>query len=225
MENRVSVWGRAWFAGVAVVVFVGFVLQFYLLFTGGADANSGDAGNTIPLGVRFVRLFSFFTVQSNLFVLIAALLLAIRGTLGRVGRVVYLDALLGIIVTGAAFSFILDPDLQLRGVAAVVTALFHNVSPIAMALGWLLWGPRRQWTWKIIPLAFIWPVAWLVGTFVRGAITGWYPYLFLDVPKVGLGAALAGAGMIVVFTIILTAILLAVDRRLPRVPFGLRSRP
>lgn len=218
MANRVSTWGRIWFAAVAVVVIVGFVLQFYLLFTGGSDANSGEAGSTVPLGIRFVRLFSFFTVQSNLLVLVAAVLLAARGTLGRVGRVVYLDALLGIVVTGAAFSFILDPNLELRGEAAVVTALFHNVSPVLMVLGWLLWGPRRQWTWRTIAWAFVWPVAWLAGTFIRGAITGWYPYAFLDVGRVGFGAALTGAAIVIAFALLLTVVVAAVDRRLPRIP-------
>lgn len=222
MANRINAWGRIWFAVLAVVVLVGFVLQFYLLFTGGSDANSGEAGSALPVGVRFVRLFSFFTVQSNLLVLIVAIILAARGGTGPVSRVLYLDALLGISVTGAAFSFILDPTLELRGEAAVVTVLFHNVSPVLMVLGWLLWGPRRQWTWRTIPWAFIWPAAWLAGTFIRGAITGWYPYLFLDVGRVGAGAALTGAGIIILVAILLALIALAIDRWLPPLPHQAR---
>lgn len=211
---------RIWFGLVALVVAVAFVIQFVLLFTGGADANSGDDGDALPLGVRFARLFSFFTVDTNVVVLIAAIMLAVRGVGGVFSRVVYLSALMSISVTGALFSFLLDPEIQLTGAAALVTNLFHVVSPIMFILGWVLWGPRRIWTWWIAVLAFAWPVAWLVFTFIRGAITGWYPYLVLDVGRVGFGAAVLSAALVLGFAVVLTAIVLLIDRKAPALSPG-----
>lgn len=66
--------------------------------------------------------------------------------------------------------------------------------------------------------AFAWPVAWLLFTFVRGAITGWYPYPFLDAAELGTDAAVRNAGMVVVVAALLTGLLWAVDRRLPPAP-------
>ena len=39
---------RLWFGLLALLVATGFALQFYLLFTGGSDANSGETGEGIP---------------------------------------------------------------------------------------------------------------------------------------------------------------------------------
>ena len=207
---------RVWYAVVAVVVGVGFVLQFYLLFTGGADANSGESGDEIPLAVRFARLFSFFTVDSNVLVLAVAIAVALgRAANSVASRAIRLSALLSITVTGSVFSLVLAPDIELRGEAVVATNLFHIVSPVLFVLGWLLWGPRRQWDVRIAALAFIWPIAWLVFTLIRGAITGWYPYPFLDVGQNGIVAVLIAAAVVLGYAVLLTAVILLVDRHAP----------
>jgi hypothetical protein len=86
---------RWWHAVVAAVILASLAIQLVLIFTGGADANSGQTGQSTSLGVRLWRLFSYFTIQSNLIVLASALLLAISPLRdGRIWRVVRLDALL-----------------------------------------------------------------------------------------------------------------------------------
>ncbi|MGY0388785.1 Pr6Pr family membrane protein [Nocardioides sp. WG-D5] len=216
MALRTAVAMRAWYAVVAVVVGVGFVLQFYLLFTGGADANSGESGHEIPLAVRFARLFSFFTVDSNVLVLAVATAVALgRAANSVASRAIGLSALLGITVTGTVFSLVLAPGIELRGEAVVATNLFHIASPVLFVLGWLLWGPRRQWDVRIAVLAFVWPIAWLVLTLIRGAITGWYPYPFLDVGQNGMVPVLLSAAAVLGYAIVLTAVLLLVDRYAP----------
>lgn len=209
---------RLWYLVTAVVVGVAFAIQFWLLFTGGADANSGESGSGIPLPTRFVRLFSFFTIDSNVLVLVVSILLAIRPERdGRLWRALHLTTLLSIAVTGTVFGFILAPGLQLREGAVVATTLFHTVSPALFALGWLLFGPRRRWTWRILPLAFALPILWLVTTFVRGALVDWYPYPFLDAGALGIGPALLGAALVLVYALLLAGIVLAVDRWVPAV--------
>lgn len=210
---------RLWHAVVVVVVLAGFGLQFYLLFTGGADANSGETGEDIPLGVRFVRLFSYFTVASNVLVVIASASLVLRQQPDSLlWRVIRLTTLLSIAVTGTIFSLILAPDIELRGEAVLATNLFHIVSPALFVIGWLLWGPRRQWNWRTGLLAFIWPLIWLAFTFIRGAITGWYPYSFLDVNQFGYGTVLLSSLAVIAYAAVLTVIVLLVDRFVPALP-------
>nr|WP_246286816.1 Pr6Pr family membrane protein [Schumannella luteola] len=164
-------------------------------------------------------MFSFFTILSNVLVLVAAIGAALgrdtRPGAGRGWRLLHLDALLSIVVTGSVFGFVLAPGLQLRDEAVVATALFHNVSPVLFALAWLVFGPRRWWSIRIAALAFIWPAVWLAFTFTRGAITDWYPYPFLDVNQVGAGTAALGALAVVAFAVVLTAVILVIDRFAP----------
>lgn len=207
-------------AAIAFTVAVGLVIQLHLLLTGGADANSGDTGSLIPIGTRLVRLFSYFTIDSNFLVLLLTLRTAISGApSGAVWRVVRLDALLSIAVTGSIFTLLLDPTIRLRDAATIVNTLFHIAVPIAFTGWWLIWGPRRTLNARTILWAFAWPLAWLSYTFIRGAVTGWYPYPVLDAGSIGLWAALSAAAAVLGLAALMAAAALAIDRFLPALPW------
>jgi len=207
---------RVWFGGIAVVVGVALVIQLVLVFTGGQDVNSFQPTNDQSLGEKLVNLFSYFTIQSNLFVLgtSIALALSIRRD-GRLWRVLRLDAMLGIIITGLVYDFVLAGLVHPTGWALAATIGFHYISPWATLLGWLLFGPRPRMGWRTMLFAFIWPVAWLVYTFVRGALTGWYPYPFLDVDLIGFGDSVRNSAVILLIAVGIAALLTVLDRRMP----------
>lgn len=213
-DVRVRV-ARIWYGGIAVVVAIALVIQLILIFTGGQDANSG-ANATGPVGTRLVRLFSFFTIQSNLFVLGTSIALAINiHRDGRLWRVLRFDALLGIIITGLVFETILAPLVHLEGWAYVATIGFHYISPWATLIGWLLFGPRPRATWATTALAFIWPLLWLVYTFVHGAVTGWYPYPFLDVDTIGFADSVRNSAVILAIGVVIAVVITLLDHHLP----------
>lgn len=219
---------RWWQAGIAIVIAGSLVIQLVLVFNGGADANSGDTGESVSLGVRLLRLFSYFTIQSNLIVLAAAIMLAWRPRFDSpVWRVVRLDSLLGIVITGLVYAIVLAPQVHLTGAAEVATIGFHYISPWAALAGWLLFGPRPRMTWATVGAAFGWPLLWLVYTFVHGALSGWYPYPFLDVVEIGLGAAIRNAFVVLVIGVMLALAFKALDAKLPmlRVGAGAAQRP
>jgi hypothetical protein len=162
---------------IAAVILASLVIQLILIFTGGADANSGDSGTAIGVGTRLWRLFSFFTIQSNLIVLAVAVGLVLRPARdGSLWRVVRLDSLLGIVITGLVFAIVLAPQIHLTGAALAATIGFHYISPWATLAAWLVLGPRPRLTWQAVGYAFVWPVAWLVYIFTQGTFTNWYPY-------------------------------------------------
>ena len=195
------------------------MIQLVLLFTGGADANSGRSGTDISIGIRLWRLFSYFTIESNLFVLATALVLAWRPAFdGRIWRIVRLDALLGILITGLVFAIVLAPQVHLTGAALVATIGFHYISPWAAIAAWLLFGPRNRFDWNTVLAAFIWPILWLIYIFIQGAFTHWYPYPFLDVIKIGYGEAIRNVAVIVVLATVFAALFRLADRRLPAFP-------
>ena len=223
-DVRVRV-ARWWYGGIAVVVAIALVIQLVLIFTGGQDANSGTNA-TGPVGTRLVRLFSFFTIQSNLFVLGTSIALALNLFRdGKLWRVLRFDALLGIIITGLVYETILAPLVHLEGWALVATIGFHYISPWATLIGWLLFGPRPRATWATTALAFIWPVLWLVYTFVHGAITGWYPYPFLDVDTIGFVDSVRNSAVILAIGVVIAIVLTLLDHHLPSLVRDRRPAP
>ncbi|MGP3533342.1 Pr6Pr family membrane protein [Microbacterium sp. RD1] len=222
-DRRTAAWERAariWFGAIAVIVAAALIIQIVLIFTGGQDANSG-ANATGPVDTRLVRLFSFFTIQSNLFVLGTSIALAVSIRRdGRMWRILRLDALLGIIITGLVYETILAPLVHLEGWAFVATIGFHYISPWATLIGWLVFGPRPRMSWGTFALAFIWPVLWLVYTFVHGAVTGWYPYPFLNVTEIGFADSLRNSLVVLAIGVVLAVVLVLLDRWLPAVISG-----
>ncbi|MCR3752755.1 Pr6Pr family membrane protein [Lentzea californiensis] len=136
----------------------------------------------VVLGEKFrpADHFSYFTVLSNVFAAVVALL----GVFSPVSAQIRGAAVLYMGTTGIVYWLLLrDIDVQ---TPAYANWVLHTVVPILVVVEWLL-APertRRWWTWLSFPLAY------LVYTLVRGPITGWYPYPFMDPRQNGYGAVL-----------------------------------
>ena len=211
---------RVWHGVLAAVIAASLIAQLVLIVTGGADVNTGSAAPRAPLDVRLIRLFSYFTIQSNLFVLVVAVTLVLNpGRDGRWWRVARLDALLGITITGIVFALVLAPLVHHVGAAWWINLGFHQLSPALAVLGWLLFGPRPRVDRSTVAKALlIWPVLWILYTFVHGALTDWYPYPFLDVTELGFGTALRNALFVLLAAAALALLVKTVDGTLRAAP-------
>jgi len=203
---------RLAYAGVAAVTAFALLAQLFRTVNGVGVVPGEDPG----LATRLVRLASYFTIQSNLLVLITSLALLVdyhRDTFAW--RVLRLNAVAGISLTALVHWALLRPLASPTGWAYALDKLLHAVVPALAVFCWCLLGPRAQVTWRAIWASLLWPVAWLGYILGLGAATGWYPYPFLNVAERGAGpvavTALALAGLLVG----LSAVLLALDRRLP----------
>lgn len=180
---------RTWWAVLAAVVGLSVPLDLISF----VQQNAGEAS----LRALVLRHLSYFTMQSNLLVLAAALPLARDPHYdGPVWRAVRLASLLGITVTALVFWFVLAPDYDPQGLGRVTNVGLHYVSPLMAVGGWLLfgpWGPARRAA--VLPV-LAWPLLWTVWTFAHGALTGWYPYGFVDIAAIGWGAALRNVAVI-----------------------------
>jgi hypothetical protein len=155
---------------------------------------------------RPANFFSFFTIQSNLIAVSIFLVGALRGdTASRTWELVRGAAVVYMTVTLVVFALLLadtDVDVTLAWVDTVV----HRIMPIAVIADWLIDPPRHR-----IPLraSLIWlgyPLVWVGYTLVRGALTGWYPYPFLDPANGGYATVAAYIVAIFVFGIALCAL-------------------
>jgi hypothetical protein len=194
---------------------VALLAQVALILAGGTDVSTGESAADVAVGTRLVRLFSYFTIQSNILVLAASITLLVAPARdGRVWRVLRLDSLLAIAVTGIVYNTLLARLVDAQGVALWTNAALHIVAPVATIGVWVLVGPRPRITWTTVAWAFVWPVAWIVYTFVRGAVTGWYPYPFLDAAATGYPRAIGATSGVIVLALVLAVALKYLDRRL-----------
>ncbi len=177
---------------------------------------------TVPVPTRFVRMFSFFTVQSNILAAAAAFSLALKpATDGPLWRVLRLDALVGISATGVVYTTVLRVQHELHGWAVATDAVFHYVVPLAVVLGWLVFGPRPRCDARTAGLSLAWPVAWLAYTLLHGYVTGWYPYPFINVTAHGYAVVALNAVAVTAVLAVMAAAFWLGDAYLP----GGRPRP
>jgi hypothetical protein len=203
--NRVAV-SRAWNGVLAVIVSASLITQITLTATRGGE----------PAVTRFERLFSYFTIQSNLLLLAAVATLALNPYRdGRLWRIIRLDALLGIVITGIVYVTILAGQNDPHGAAWWADLGFHYIAPWTALAGWLLFGPHRRIDARTLAWAAVWPLLWITWTLAHGAAAGWYPYPFTDVGIFKYPRVLANLGAVVLLAAVLAAVLRLLDTRLP----------
>jgi hypothetical protein len=189
---------RTYAAVAAVVCWITLGLQLYLSLTLAATNNVTPAQAT-------VNFFSYFTVLINLVAAIAftSRLLAPESKLYRLFTDPHIATAIAAYITivAAVYSAVLRAVWEPTGLQRVVDIALHDVIPVAYIVFWLLFvrhGPGVRWSepvrWLVVPLVYI------AYTLVRGALTGWYPYDFLDIPAIGFNSvARVAVGLSVAF--------------------------
>ncbi len=168
---------------------------------------------------RLTRLFSYFTIDSNLVVGVTSAMLAVRPDRdGAVFRVLRLIGVLCIAVTGIVYHLVLSGLRDLTPSGFFADLMLHTTVPLVAVLAWLLVGPRPRVPWSTVWWAVAPPLGWIAYTFARGAVVDWYPYPFLDVTEVGYPTALVNTAIVAVVFLALAAGAHVLDRVLPPAP-------
>ena len=176
-----------------------------------------DPGTVEPSQpVRVWRFFSYFTTQANLLVVATTLSLAFSADRDGPGlRVARLNALTGITITALVHWFLLHPLDDFHGLLWASDTLVHIIVPVLVVLGWLVFGPRRRISVRVVVLGLVWPSLWLLYTLLVGRITGWYPYFFLDLEQSGPGVVAVYCVAILILLFVVSCLFWMGDRWLP----------
>lgn len=219
-------YGRVFFWFNAVVAWLAVGVSFTLAVTGyyvdTMDLATPTILGNVPGGndtvlERLLDWSTFFTILSNIVVLIVTTMLVARPDLftrpdrtGTVWRTLRLDSVLMIIITGVVYNLLLATGGK-TGWDLISNTLLHVVVPILTPIVWIIAGPRGLISPRIIGYSLALPLLWAAYALVRGAAVGAYPYPFLDVATNGLASVLVFITAIVVIAVLLALVLWAVD--------------
>jgi len=213
---------RVWNGAIAVLAVAALALQLWIALRLPGTPPSTEVGRLAgaTLTGRLLRMASFFTIQSNVLSAITSAQLARDPDRdGPIWRIVRLDALIGITVTGVVYSTVLARIHEPKGWQQLSSnAAVHYVVPIMMVLGWLLFGPRPRITARVVGWSLAFPLLWFGYTLVRGAITPWYPYPFVDVHTHGYPRVLLNALLVTLVLGAVSGLSWWGDRKLRRAP-------
>lgn len=184
--------GRVFAALVAAVALGSLLLQYALLL----ELLRASIGPWMAT----LRYFSYFTILSNLGVLLVAARAALAGR-GSLADARWRGALaLYIGVTGTIYFLVLRHMWQPQGWQWWADTGLHYAVPLLYWAWWLGFAPHGGLRIGDVPRWLAFPLIYLAWTLLRGEWVHEYPYPFIDVDRLGWAGAMRNAsGMLLAF--------------------------
>ena len=129
-------------------------------------------------------LFGYFTIFANTAIAVVGAAMAFAPHSRMASAPMRHATLVSILGVGLIYSVALRSLADMTGAAALVNHMFHDVAPLLFLLAWLSFDHGELLPRNILT-ALIFPIFYLIYAMIRGAVTDWYPYWFLDPTTVG----------------------------------------
>lgn len=173
-------------------------VRLFLAITG-AVAIATQLTASIESGRNLVNFFSFFTIESNILAIILLVLVGFKQQGSRLA--VFRGAVtLYMTMTGVIYALLLSGnEVALQTTIPWVNAVLHYMLPAAILADWLLFPPSRGVNPRTVFWWLAYPLAYVIYSLVRGHVTGWYPYPFLNATEHDLATVIAMSAIIAVF--------------------------
>lgn len=188
---------------IAALAALGVAWQFHL---------DGTVADPLPWLARGWNMLRYFTIITNLLV---ALTLA-RAALGRrVSPNLAATITLSIVMVGVVYRLLLAPAEPKPAPDFYPDFLMHVAVPVLVPLWWAAFADRNLSLKGLVTWLSL-PAAYQIYALIRGALTGRYPYFFLDLQKSGPSVVLIYSLSLIAAFALAGLLLYLVSRILPR---------
>jgi hypothetical protein len=194
MEQQQTRTQQTYLAIVSILGWFALIAQFYI--------NVTSKAASVPEIIT--RYFSYFTIDTNLLVTLCCTTILLRPKSGW-GNFFSQQATLTamavyIVMVGIVYNIILRFIWNPKGLQQLVDELLHAIIPILFLLYWLIFAPKYRLKWKDALPWMIYPFVYGILILIRGTLSGFYPYPFFEIDKLGVVKVLLNtAGLTVAF--------------------------
>ncbi len=166
----------------ATLCWVTLVTQYVLLVKGGE--YGGLASSTLAF-------FGFFTILTNILAALAftAPFLPERNRVRRFFSIQEVRAAIAlyILVVMVVYYALLAKIHNPVGLNAITNIGLHFLIPVLYIFDWLIFALKDKLSYRTLPWWVVYPVVYGGFNIIRGAMTGFYPYPFINVTELGWG--------------------------------------
>jgi hypothetical protein len=169
---------------------------------------------------RTVEYVSYFTIVTN-FLIAFAFTVPVLAPESRAGRWWAAASPRGAttvfaVVVMIIYHLLLRSLWEPKGLQLANDYMLHYVMPIAILVDWLAFTPRGGLRWRDAVTWLVVPTLYGAWTLLHGAVSGFYPYPFMDVAELGYpGVLLNMVGLLLGF-LVPGLLLVALDGLLAR---------
>jgi hypothetical protein len=110
-------------------------------------------------------------------------------------------------VVGIVYQVALRRVWEPTGMQKAVDEILHSVIPLLTLMYWLIYAQDKDIQVRAVLSWMIYPVIYLIFVIVRGILSGFYPYPFLNIPEIGVVQTIINVFLILVFAILLFMLL------------------
>ncbi|MEM8580141.1 MAG: Pr6Pr family membrane protein [Pseudomonadota bacterium] len=191
--------------GIALVAAVTLLTRIYL--------RTGEDGSVFG---AISYLSQFFTILTNAIIMVVMILIATgRNLSARWVKAV----MIAIVIVGIVYHLLLAHLVEFTGLAFWADHGVHTVVPTLSLLWWLFLAPKLTFQWPDLGLWVVWPIVYCTYILICASFSGFYPYPFLNLRKLGWnGLAVSITSLLVSFIVmglVITAIGRAITVRKP----------
>ncbi|SKB95685.1 hypothetical protein SAMN05660841_03264 [Sphingobacterium nematocida] len=191
---------------IALLSWLAVIAQFFI---------SMEA-STVDTVTQTVRFFSYFTILTNLMVAVysTSLWLSPKRSIAVffAKSTASTAVTLYILLVGLVYNLVLRGIWQPQGMARVVDETLHSIVPLLVLCHWWCIPDKGLLKWKDILGWLIYPFVYLIYTLAHGAISGFYPYPFVDVDALGLSKVLINSFIVGLAVVLMGVILIGIAR-------------
>jgi len=192
---------RILFAGLSWFTFIASAVNYAL--------------NVGPI-LEWFNGFKSFTYQTNLIITIWLTLAVLwynkPETLKKITGPLKGAFTLYITITFLFFAVLLAPVYQPTGFAAISNLVLHYITPIAFIVDWILTETKLRYKWSYMVYWIIYPICYLVFSFIHGTFTGNYLYFFLDISELGILGYALFVSVLITVGVVLGCLYIAINR-------------
>jgi len=178
--------------------------------------GSGKTENSCQLATEILRLLFYFTIDSSLFVLLLFFIRLLAGK--RLFRITENPVLSGsitinILVTGIVFILLLRSfESKFGPILYAGNIMLHYLLPPLSLIYFMIYTKGKRLIYSDVLYWLIFPAFYFIITIIRGAITGKYPYPFIDAKTLGYPKVFLSSIFILIFIIFLGAVLISINK-------------
>ncbi len=192
---------------LALCVWAGLISQFYISLSNAK----------VSLLETVIFYFSFFTILTNFIVAVCSTVLLTAKKTSLVYRffsktTTFTAIAVYILVVGIVFNAVLRPILHMHGLQEISSDLLHVASPLLFLIFWIRFVPKENMKRQYVFIWLIYPVVYIIYTIIHGSMTGFYPYPFINISKLGYSKAMFNTLIILLSFFVLSLLFIEVKK-------------